>query len=304
MNKSNEYNDLESFFLDVGRNILSVYFDKIKNKESLYDFFDYFEDSVLSDVIGCKSSLGINVFANKGKASDNLRYALLASIDPSGKIDKNLSINNTVDMNREVSIYAKEHIAKKSKEKLETEYGNAVQNLNQLMLKNNNFINPYYLISLGITTEMRNTGYIEDYCKDEDYYQNILFDCYMREKKSLEDNGYEDTLAYDILNYVFDVEKRKNNYKDIPKEYLKYNLYRNYSLASERALENMARLSFASHIEGIDSISKKDVEYTIKNMSAAKIVDESTMSLFEKKFLKEMKESLLKNRISTKTLKK
>ena len=292
MNKSNEYNNLESFFLDVGRNILSVYFDKIKNKESLYEFFDYFEDSVLSDVVGCKSSLGINVFANKGKASDNLRYALLASIDPSGKIDKNLSINNTVDMNREVSIYAKEHIAKKSKEKLETEYGNAVQNLNQLMLKNNNFINPYYLISLGITTEMRNTGYIEDYCKDEDYYQNILFDCYKREKKSLEDNGYEDTLAYDILNYVFDVEKRKNN------------LYRNYSLASERALENMARLSFASHIEGIDSISKNDVEYTIKNMSAAKIVDESTISLFEKKFLKEMKESLLENRISTKILKK
>ena len=295
-----EYNNLDEFIDSSTLKVISCYTDIFEGIETISEFREYLEDAVLYENITCSNPNGVNITALNGKCTKNLLYALLATNGIDGKLRKKLNFEKILDKSRDVSVKSKLKIVSRDKDNLEVDYDTAVNRLKKIMDKNNNFINPYYLINLGIATEGRNTGYIENHSKNEYESQKMLYECFLKEKKSLELYGYKDTLCYDILNYVFDVKNRENNASNLMDDFSINNFYKFYTLASSVALENMANLSFLMNSRGQLGEEYKDMMLkTIRNIKAASVYDKDTIDLFKDKFYNEMRFFILDNNIKT-----
>ena len=298
--KTMEFNNLDEFVDSSALKVISCYTDFFEDVETIREFREYLEDAVVYENIACSDFYRVNVASLNGKCSKNLLYALLATNGINGQVRKKLNFEKILNHNRGASVASKLKIMARDKDNLEVDYDTAVNKIKQIMEKNNNFISPYYLINLGIATEGRNTGYIENHSKNEYESEKVLYDCYLKEKKALELNGYKDTLCYDILNYVFDVKNRGEHANNLPLDFPINNFYKFYTLASTVALENMANLSFLMNSRGQLGEEYKNIMLkTIRNINAASVYDEKTMDLFKDKFYDEMRLFILDNDIKT-----
>lgn len=253
-------------------------------------FAEYFEDITIYQLISSEDINGISASCYDGVPSSNLSYALAYQYDVNGELQQSVDFNNNLVFNRKNFIEAKKRAVELHKKRLGVDYLDAAKSLKQLSSITDGVVDPSLFIKLGIVDEERASGFVEIYREDNRQATLILFETYKNEEKALREKGFGNTVAYSILRYVFDGMEERLPYSKRSFKIFRPRFIRHYSLATQLALENMAYLSFLVKT-GYDIGSFYDdlLKETLRNINAAKVVDDDTISLFEYKFLREMK---------------
>jgi hypothetical protein len=257
--------EVENFLNDVTYQTYEIFGSEADEKK-LSTFREYLEDITLFDIISCNKSI-LDVQCLNGNVSDNVKTALIASgISRNGTIPiRKQYVTVGVPVTRDLHYYAKERVIEIDNERLNGNFKEKMEN-NLLKFKQNpyDFPNISELISLGISQNERNCGYVEDLSGLTDFFEGVAFATWLTKKQVLEDAGLENTMTYDICSQIYARPHQKH-----------------YPLATAQALKQIAEIEMFALSYGIDEVNDELIQEALRNIEAAKITDKQLIDRYE-----------------------
>ena len=256
---------------------LKVYDNYLHVKdEQLLDFYKYFEDIIISEMLTKGSP--IRAYNNNGKVSGNLLSSLIASrLKKDGEEVKEPYANLYIYHSRDNFVYAKEKILENEMLYLnDYDYGHKLATVYSKVKASDEPINPTELVKIATTMQDRLNGYNE-LAKNTKVYLETTKELWNEEQRKYIRDGLTDKPYYKILEDLFDFKKQQQHYPLVTREALEkvssltYKLDRDLNVTMDD-LQDMYRFNAASTAIGSnvalkynDEIKEVMREYTIRH---------------------------------------
>ncbi len=253
------YNNIDEFIEEVVKrvkmNIVNV------NDINIEAFKTFLLDNIMFECIG-SGKLETKVYGNVGKVDSKLMSSLLASsIKSCDKMAKDEVISETIlSLSRDTLLDAKRRVLSNETKYLDgNEFGKYIAMTYAKIDSNKEIIDPAYLIRIGTCVQDRKNGYNESKSELNDYYINMAYDAWKKEKMKYVVNNQMDTPYFKIIYSLFNARKQEH-----------------YPLVTRKALEHVA--SFIYKVDNDLDVTLADLNNMYRYNKASKLLGKDVIN--------------------------